>query len=89
MSGPESNKRNKMLSLPSRNCLEFGKWDLFYLFLKSDSMIFFYLYFIFGCAGSLLQRVGFSLIAASGGYSLVAVLKLLSAAPSLVARHRL
>ena len=30
---------------------------------------FFLIYFIFGYVGSLLPRVGFSLVAASGGYS--------------------
>ena len=39
--------------------------------------------FIFGCAGSLLC-VGFSLVAASGGYSLVAGCRLLTAVASLV-----
>jgi len=41
-----------------------------------------------GCAGfSLLQ--GFSLVVASGGYSLIVVHKLLIAVASLVAEHRL
>ena len=30
---------------------------------------FIYLFLIFGCVGSSLQRTGFSLVAASGGYS--------------------
>ena len=46
-------------------------------------------FFSFGCAGSCLLRVGFSLIAASRGYSLVALLGLLIAVASHVAEHGL
>ena len=44
---------------------------------------------IFGYAGSLLLRVGLSVVSKSRDYSLVAVLRLLIAATSLVAEHRL
>ena len=43
---------------------------------------------IFGCAGSSLLT-GFSLVATSGGYSLVAMHGLLIAVASLIAEHRL
>ena len=52
--------------------LEFGHSNscavalLFFFFL----ILFIYL-FIFGCVGSSLLRLGFSLVAASGGYSLL------------------
>ena len=45
--------------------------------------------FIFGCTGSLLLHLGFSLIAVLGGYPPVAVLRLLIAVASLVAEHGL
>ena len=41
------------------------------------------------CAGSSLLHAGFSPVAASGGYSLVAVHRLLIAVASLVVEHRL
>ena len=44
---------------------------------------------IFGYAGSLLLRVGLSVVSKSRDYSLVAVLQLLIAAASLVAEHGL
>ena len=44
--------------------------------------------FIFGCVGSLLLHAGFSLVAASGGYSVV-VHRLLIAVTSLVAEQGL
>ena len=44
--------------------------------------------FIFGCAGSLLLRAGFSLVVASRGYSLTAVCGLLTVVTSLVVEHR-
>ena len=44
---------------------------------------------MFGCPGSLLLHVGFSLVVASRGYSLVTVYGLLLAVASLVAEHRL
>ena len=43
--------------------------------------------FILGCAGSLLLP-GFSLVVASGGYSLAVVRGLLIAVVSLVVEHR-
>ena len=43
----------------------------------------------FGCGGSSLLHTGFSLVAASGGYSLAAVLRILIAIASLMAEHRL
>ena len=67
----------------------FGK-----MFIKFLSPLFFknkfiYLfYFIFGCIGFSLLHVGFSLVAASGGYS-VAVCGLLIVVASLVAEHGL
>ena len=48
----------------------------------------FFLYFIFGCAGSLLHS-GFSLVVASGGYSLFAVRGLLILVAFHVAKHGL
>ena len=43
--------------------------------------------FVYGCAGSLLLRTGFSLVAENWDYSLVAMLGLLVAMTSL--EHRL
>ena len=44
-------------------------------FLSGSNIYFFlinvFIYFIFGCVGSPLLRVGFSLVAASKGYSLL------------------
>lgn len=48
----------------------------------------FFLFFIFGCAGSLLHS-GFSLAVASGGYSLVGVRGLLILVAFHVAKHGL
>ena len=45
--------------------------------------------FIFACTMSSLLPTGFSLVAASGGYSLVVVCVLLIAVASPVAEHRL
>ena len=45
--------------------------------------------FIFGCAGSVLLCVGFSLVAVSTGYSLVGVCRLLIAVASPIVVHRL
>ena len=45
--------------------------------------------FIYGCTGSSLLLLGFSLVAASGGYSLAAVPGLLIAVASLVSEHSL
>ena len=39
------------------------------LTLEQHSLLFFLNLFIFGCVGSSLLRVGFSLVAASGDYS--------------------
>ena len=47
-----------------------------------------FFFFFSGCAGSSCCE-GFSLIAASAGYSLVAVYRLLIAVTSLVAEHGL
>ena len=47
------------------------------------------IYFIFGCTGSLLLHVGFSLVVASGGLLFVAVRGLLIAVASLAVEHRL
>ena len=44
---------------------------------------------IFGCTGSLLPCMDFSLAAVSRGYSLVAVYRLLIAVASPAAEHRL
>ena len=50
-----------------------------------------YLFFpsVYGCAGSLLLCAGFSLIAASRGYSLVVAHELLIAVDSLPGVHKL
>ena len=40
-----------------------------YLFCCTRSFFFFFFFFFFGCVGSSSLRVGFSLVAASGGYS--------------------
>ena len=50
---------------------------------------FYFILYIFGCAGSLLLAHGLSLVAASGGYSLVAIQGLLTVVASLVAEHRI
>ena len=50
-----------------------------------EALSFFYFILFFGCVGSLLPCVGFSLVAASGGYSVVR--GLLIAVASLVAEH--
>ena len=50
---------------------------------------FTYLLLIFGCAGSSLMHVGFSLAAESGGCSLLAMFRLLIAVAFLVAAPRL
>ena len=58
------------------------------IFLFLSLLIFLkFIYFIFGCTGSLLLPAGFSLIAASGGYSLAEVYGLLITVVSLVAEH--
>ena len=56
-----------------------------------DGFLFFsaLLIFIFDCTGSSLLYVDFSLVAESGGYSLVAVHGLLIAVASLVAEQGL
>ena len=41
----------------------------FFFFFKI--YLFYFIYFIFGCVGSFLLHAGFSLVAASGGYSLL------------------
>ena len=45
--------------------------------------------FIDGCAGVFIATSGLSLVAASGGYSLVSVHKILIMVASLVVKHRL
>ena len=60
------------------------------LFLKPILFIYLKIFiYLLGCAGSWLLPVGFSLITASGSYSLVAGLWLLTSVASLVAEHRL
>ena len=54
----------------------------FFCFFKQNFYLFLAVLGLFCC-------VGFSLVAASGGYSLVAVLRLLIAVASLVAEHGL
>ena len=44
---------------------------------------------MFGYAGFLFLRVGFSLVVASQGYSLIAVCRLFFVVASLFAEHRL
>ena len=51
-------------------------------------IILFIFFFIFGCVGSLLLHVG-CLVAASRGYSLAVVYRLLIAGASLIAEHGL
>ena len=57
------------------------------------SFLFYYLFifilFVFGHAGYLLLCLGFSLVAVSEGYFLVAVYRLLISVVSLVVEHRL
>ena len=48
------------------------------VFLKNNLFI----YLMFGCPGSLLLHVSFSLVAASGGYPLIVVCRLLTAVVS-------
>ena len=45
--------------------------------------------FIFGCAGSSLLCMCFSLVLVNGGSSLIAVLELLTVVASLIAEHGL
>ena len=54
-------------------------------------MIFFLkkIYFVVGCTGTLLLCAGFSLVAASRGYSLVVVCRFLIDVATLVTEHRL
>ena len=56
-----------------------------FLFKKKKKL--FVCLFVYGCAGSLLLRTGFSLVAENWDYSLVAMLGLLVAMTSL--EHRL
>ena len=60
--------------------------------LGIDSFFYIYInfiYFIFGCVGSLLLLAGCSLVAVSGGLLFVAVRGLLIAVASLVEEHGL
>ena len=59
--------------------LHLGCFDLFFSFFKISL-------FMFGCAGSPLLYLGFSLAAASWGYSLAVVHGLLTAVASLMER---
>ena len=52
---------------PSTALFVFGSVFLINLFMYL--FIYLFILFIFGCVGSLLLRAGFSLVAASGGYS--------------------
>ena len=58
-----------------------------FLFKKKKKSYLFVCLFVYGCAGSLLLRTGFSLVAENWDYSLVAMLGLLVAMTSL--EHRL
>ena len=68
--GPQAPQRHKSHFFDST---QFKKNFYFYCFKN---------YLFFGCTGSSLLR-GLSLIVASGGYSLVVVHRLLTAAPAL------
>ena len=57
--------------------------------LALEGRFFFFNVFLFGCAGSSLLHAGFSLVAVSRGYTVVVVHRLLVAAASFVAEHRL
>ena len=59
-------------------------WFFFFFFLN-----FVYLFYLFMAVLGLCCSAGFSLVVASGGYSLVAVHGLLIAVVSLVAEHGL
>ena len=48
-----------------------------------------FIYLMFGCPGSLLLHVGFSLVVASRGYPLIVVCSLLTAVVSPAGEHRL
>ena len=63
-----------------------GPREYFYLFTYYKFIYF--IYFIFGCIGSSLLHVGFSLVVASRGYS-VAVHGLLIVVGSLAVEHGL
>ena len=58
-----------------------------YLFFKQLFSIFMYLFI--GCCWVFVATYGFSLVAASGNYSVVEVSGLLTVMASLVAEHRL
>ena len=73
------------LDFPSSRAVKTSLWWSWLL-----KKIFFYLFtFIFGCAGSSWLLAGFSLVATSSNYSLVAVHRLHTATASLVVEHKL
>ena len=53
------------------------------------ALFFFFFFLIFGCVGSSLLHVGFSLVAASGGHPPLRCAGLLIAVASLVVEHGL
>ena len=55
--------------------------------VKERGEVDFFIFFKFGCAGSLLLLLGLSLVAKSRGCSLVAVGRLLIGVVSLVVEH--
>ena len=66
-------------------------FNLFFFFLLQTAFFFFFLSFVylFLVVLGLHCSAGFSLVVASGGYSLVAVCGLLIAVASLIAEHGL
>ena len=81
-----------ILRIPASTCTlppSFSPLDSWLCKAEQSSFLRRFVFFSFGCAGSCLLQVGFSLIAASRGYSLVALLGLLIAVASHVAEHGL
>ena len=74
-----------MVVLDASMCLLLILTTQDFLFKKKKKL--FVCLFVYGCAGSLLLRTGFSLVAENWDYSLVAMLGLLVAMTSL--EHRL
>ena len=83
-----SQRQSTSTWLSSNKTLIMGTEMWTYHFHVSWSIFLFFIYFIFGCTGSFLLCEGFSLVAASGDYSLAVEYKLLLAVASLV-DHRL
>ena len=56
---------------PCNPCTNQYVYLCYFFFFEKQFLInlFYFICFIFGCVGSLLPRAGFSLVAASGGYS--------------------